>query len=1452
MFLVFDTETTGLIRSYSAPFSDSDNWPRVVQLAWQLHDEKGKLMEHGDFIIRPEGFDIPFSAEKIHGISTALALQEGTSLSEALDAFESAVGKAHRLVGHNLEFDRLVLQAEYYRLQRTCTWNEIPVIDTCQEDTAQLCQLPGGRNGKFKFPKLEELYAHLFSESIAQAHNATADVEASARVFVALAHRGFYSKERLGAAQEGFLAAFPTGVPLAGLIHRELKRASALWSDSPPSVEPQANQTEKGQEKLAPFFHAHAHSQFSVLQATASVVKLVQRAIEDQQPAIALTDSGNMMGAFQFVKAVQEHNKIRSEDQKELKALVGYEAFVCRDRLDKSQKDDGYQIPLLALTKKGYSNISKLSSAAFIEGFYYVPRIDKSNLASHAEDVVALTGGLYGEIPQLILNVGLRQAEDAFVWYKETFGDRFYAEINRHGLPEEEVVNKTLLAFCAKYNVPYIPANNAYYLDRTEAEAHDILLCVKNNEKKSTPIGRGRGFRFGFPNDSYHFATQAEMHVLFSDLPESFVSLQALAESVENYSLAREVLLPNFDIPTEFLHPDDANDTEKRGENGYLRHLAFEGAKKRYSEITPAIVDRLDFELETIQKTGYPGYFLIVQDFCHAARQMGVSVGPGRGSAAGSVVAYCTGITNVDPIRYDLLFERFLNPDRVSLPDIDIDFDDRGRDRVIQYVIDKYGSSQVAQIITYGTMAAKSSVKDTARVLDMSFAEADKISKSIPDGRGLVEMLETDEKKLRDSLRPEDYSKAMDLRKMAQETHTTEGAALKQARVLEGSLRNTGIHACGVIITPMDIRELIPVATAKDSAMWCTQFDNAVVESAGLLKMDFLGLRTLTIISDAVVLIQKRHGILLEREEIPVDDALTYALFQRGETVGIFQYESPGMQKHLKDLKPSVFGDLIAMNALYRPGPLEYIPSFIRRKHGTEAITYDLPDMQEFLEETYGITVYQEQVMRLSQKLAGFTKGQADVLRKAMGKKDAALLAKLKPQFLEGGNALQHDEVVLDKIWKDWEAFASYAFNKSHSTCYAWIAYQTAYLKANYPAEYMAAVLSNNMDDIKQVTFFMEEARRMKIPVLGPDVNESDFPFSVNTAGAIRFGLGGMRGVGGGAVEHLISERTSRGPFTTLYDFVRRVDLRTVNRGTLEALAAGGAFDGLQGTHRGHFFYEDVDGKSFLEKARRYGQGIQEAAMSNQASLFGESMGTEILEPTLPEVPVPNPLLVLKREKEINGVYISAHPLDEFRYERRAFIKNSIAELDSLETFIQGSTTKDFSVAGMVTAVTSRMTKSGREMGTLHLEDVDGSIELVLFGEDYLKFKHFLVTDQLLFVRGRVQKPSWGGKDGAPERWVMNVLDIRLLGGLLSSMGHSVHVHLPLEAIRPEFIQEVSELLHRHKGDKKITFYVGEGGSGPQVTLPSRTMKVRMEKSLFEGLEAVTGASVVIKATREK
>ena len=1238
MYLIFDTETTGLPKRWDAPITDTDNWPRCIQIAWQLHDAMGNCVESQDYLVQPEGFNIPYDAEKIHGISTELAQEQGIPLDEVLVKFNEALGKTKFVVGQNVKFDLNIMGAEFVRGDVVNQLQELPVLDTCTEHTAGLCQIPGGRYGKFKLPTLSELHEHLFNVGFAEAHNATADVEATTRCFFELLRLGEYTKEQLD-VQPDYLENFnkenPKTIQLIGLKHINLKKESAKINarlQKAQASDVSSEDLQKNVSELADvdFVHLHNHSQFSVLQSTMGVADIVSAAAEYNMESVALTDHANMMGAFHFINAVNKHNKgVKEKNEatieegkeptaKEIKPIIGCEFFVCENHLDKSRKDNGYQIVLLAKNKNGYHNLAKLSSHAFVDGFYYLPRIDKNLIEKYKEDLICLTGNLYGEVPSKVLNIGENQAEEALLWWKEQFGDDLYIELMRHNQEDENRVNPVLIQFSKKHDVKLVASNNTYYRKQDDANAHDILLCVKDGEKQATPIGRGRGYRFGLPNQEYYFKSPDAMKDLFKDVPEAISNVQEVVDKVEAYQLARDVLLPAFDIPDQFKDNADVADGGKRGENAFLKHLTFEGAKKRYGEeLAEDVVERLDFELSVIENTGYPGYFLIVEDFIREARNMDVSVGPGRGSAAGSVVAYCLWITNIDPLKYDLLFERFLNPDRISMPDIDIDFDDEGRSRVMDYVIEKYGSNQVAQIITYGTMAAKSSIRDTARVLDLPLFDADRIAKLIPTMSKLGKIFGLDEKELGKKFRAEDLEKVNQLLNIS-EGDDLEAETVNLARTLEGSVRNTGIHACGVIITPDDITKFVPVSTAKDSDLYVTQFDNSVVEDAGLLKMDFLGLKTLTLIKDTVKIVKAKHDVLLDPDTFPLDDEKTYELFQRGETVGVFQYESPGMQKHLKDLKPTVFEDLIAMNALYRPGPMEYIPSFVRRKHGDEDIEYDLPAMEEYLKETYGITVYQEQVMLLSQKLADFTKGEADVLRKAMGKKQIAVLDKMKPKFVEQASANGHDAKVLEKVWKDWEAFASYAFNKSHSTCYAWIAYQTAYLKAHYPAEYMAAVLSNNMNDIKQVTFFMEECKRMKLPVLGPDVNESFYKFSVNQDNAVRFGMGAIKGVGHGAVMTIVNNRKEDGHFKSIFDLAKRIDLRAANKKAFENLALAGGFDGFGDTHRAQYFHKEGSDLTFLEKAIKYGAKHQENENSAQVSLFGAASDVQIAEPEVP------------------------------------------------------------------------------------------------------------------------------------------------------------------------------------------------------------------------------------------
>ncbi len=1430
MYLIFDTETTGLPKRWNAPITDLDNWPRCIQIAWQLHDKHGKLIEHHDYLIKPDGFNIPYDAEQIHGISTELASQKGEDLLTVLAYFNEALAKTIFIVGQNVKFDLNIMGCEFYRNNLETTLNDLAVLDTCTEKTASLCQISGGRGGKFKLPTLTELHQYLFKTPFAEAHNATADVEATTRCFLELLRLGNYTSEELKADQnylQEFKEVNPLPIPLTGIKHVNLKKESAKLKNKAATTLEKAPAKENSALKDAVFAHLHNHSQFSILQSTSSISNLVQAAIKDNMPAVALTDIGNMMGAFYFVKEILNHNKTLDQNAIPLKPILGCTLNVCENHLDKSVKDNGYQIVFLAKNKKGYHNLAKMSSIAHTKGFYYIPRIDKSIVEQYKDDLIVLSGNLYGEIPNKILNIGENQAEEALLWWKATFKDDFYLEIMRHQQENENHVNTVLQTFSKKHAVKLIATNNTFYIHQEDADAHDILLCVKDAEKVATPKGKGRGYRFGLDNTEYYFKTGAQMKQLFHDVPEAITNIQDIVDKIEIYTLARDVLLPKFDIPSQFIHQEDAKDGGVRGENAYLKHLTYQGAKKRYGDIDKETKERIDFELSIIEKTGYPGYFLIVWDLIAEARKMDVSVGPGRGSAAGSVVAYCLWITNIDPIKYDLLFERFLNPDRVSLPDIDIDFDDEGRQKVIDFVIEKYGKNQVAQIITYGTMAAKSSIRDTARVLDLPLFEADRIAKLIPMTK-LQYIFGEDEKSIGKikELRKEDRDKVDELRAIA-DGNGLEAITIQKAASLEGSVRNTGTHACGVIITPQDITSIVPVATAKDSDMYVTQFDNNVVESAGLLKMDFLGLKTLTLIKDTCKIVKAIHGKELIPDDFPLDDEKTYELFQKGETVGIFQYESAGMQKHLKSLKPTVFADLIAMNALYRPGPMEYIPLFIMRKHGIEEIAYDLPEMEEYLKETYGITVYQEQVMLLSQKLAGFTKGQADTLRKAMGKKIFSLLEELKPKFMQGGEKNGHPAEILEKIWKDWEAFAAYAFNKSHSTCYAYIAYQTAYLKAHYPAEYMAAVLSNNMNDIKSVSFFMNECKRAGIEVLGPDINESFLKFGVNKEGKIRFGMAAVKGVGGNAVKAIINERKENGNYTSIFDVAKRVDLRAANKKAFDNLVLAGGFDSFTNTHRAQYFIEDERGLTFIEKALRFGNKFQENKNSAQISMFGEASEVQFPEPDIPQCEPWGIMEKLSKEKEVVGIYISGHPLDDYKNELRYFCNASVDVFQNEKALLN----KEISIGGILTSVENRISKNGKGWASFTVEDYSGAHEFRIFGEDYLKHRHFLVVNSFLHIKIFV-KPRW--REGEVR---LQFNSFQLLQDTLEALSKKITVKLDIDSLTKQRISQLETLLKEHSGSKNIHFYIVDEPEKLSLNLPSRSKKITISNNLLQQLE---------------
>ena len=1437
MFLVFDTETTGLPLNYRAPLSDFNNWPRMVQIAWQIHDIKGDLIEVKNYIIKPDGFTIPYNSEKIHGISTELALSKGIPLEKVLSLFSDALKQAKYIVGHNISFDNNIVGCEFLRSNMSNVLENKISIDTKEEST-EFCQLPGGRGGKFKWPNLSELYNKLFGESFAEAHNASADVEATTRCFLELLRLNIISFQKLGMNESDFKLFSennPSTVQLIGLNVQPYEKDEVQEQDNE-IIENNDDESivENEIEIESCFSHLHVHSQYSILQASASIDLLVSKAAEYNMPAIGLTDHANMYGSYKFINTVLNHpvnSEIDDIQNLKLKPVLGCELNVCINHKDKSFKDYGSQIPFLAKNKVGYHNLSKLSSLAYIDGFYYVPRVDKELILKHKEGLIVLSGSLYGSISNLILNVGEEQAEEEFKWWKENFEEDFYVEINRHGLNEEDHVNSVLINFAKKYNVKLIASNNVYYVNKDDASSHDILLCVKDAEQKNTPIGKGRGFRYGFPNNEYYFKSPVEINNLFKDIPSAIDNIQEIIDKVEVYKLSTEVLLPEFDIPDKFKNEMDKEDGGKRGENAYLKHLTYEGAKERYVEISDEIKERIDFELETIEKSGYPGYFLIVQDFIAQARKMNVSVGPGRGSAAGSVVAYCTKITNIDPIKYDLLFERFLNPDRISLPDIDIDFDDEGRSRVIDWVVEKYGKDKVAQIITFGTMAAKSSIRDTARVLDLPLFEADKMAKLVPDLMSLDKIFNYSKEDLKKNVKKDqltnakkliDFSKGDDLH----------AETINNAIKLEGSVRNVGTHACGIIITPEPLMDLIPITNSKDSDLMVTQFDNSVVENAGLLKMDFLGLKNLTIIKDCVKIIQKLHNKTIDIDNLPLDDQKTYEIFQSGKTKGIFQFSSEGMRAHLKQLKPDKFDDLIAMNALYRPGPMEYIPNYVKRKHGKEDIVYDLPEMEDYLSSTYGITVYQEQVMQLSQKLANFSRGDADMLRKGMGKKIKSVIDKLKPKFFEGCEKNGFDIKVVEKIWTDWEAFASYAFNKSHSTCYALIAYQTAYLKAHFPAELMAAILTNHMKDIKDITLFMEECRDMDVKVLGPDVNESFFKFAVNKEGEVRFGLGAIKGVGEGAVKAIVEERKENGNYKDFSDFVSRVDLRSANKRTLESLAYSGGFDSF-GINRSQYFEIEKD-QSYIEKMIKFGNKIQDTKNSNQFNMFGESSDSVIQPPSITDCSEWETMDLLSKEKEVVGIYLSGHPLDDYRFEIENFTNSNLSILSDLQKIEN----KEIRLSGVIIEVEHKETQKGKKYGILHMEDYHGAYKFFLFGDDYIKFKSFLTPTWLVYITGRVKKKFYN------DDLEFKISNISLLSELTDSEVRDVKLEISLASLTESVVDKTVEVVEKNKGKHSLIVSVIDSDENYKVDLLSRKLKVDINDDFISQINAIEEVSL--------
>ena len=1198
---------------------------------------------------------------------------------------------------------------------------------------------------------------------------------------------------------------------------------------------------------MSQFVHLHVHTQYSILDGASAIKPLIKRAKALGMPSLAITDHGNMFGVKEFHDAAVKEG---------VKPILGCEVYVATgSRFDKKRgrEDRGHHLILLAKNLTGYHNLAKMVSYAFTEGYYYHPRVDKELLRTYHEGIICCSACLGGELPQAIMHGGVDKAEAVVREFKEIFGDDYYLEMQLHrsGDPRRDAdvyenqkrVNAVILELAAKHNVKYIASNDAHFIMADDAEAHDRLICLNTGKDLDDPT------RMRYTGQEY-LKSEQEMVELFGDHPEALTTTLEIADKVEEYSLEHKPLMPNFPIPDDFPidlpqlkesfskkikdevllaevqratsldeliggHPELAESLMIAKQFLYLKHLTFEGARRRYGELNEQILKRLDYELSTIEWMGFPGYFLIVWDFIRAARELGVSVGPGRGSAAGSVVAYSLGITNIDPIKYDLLFERFLNPDRISLPDVDVDFDEDGRADVLHYVVEKYGSKRVAQIITFGTMAPKAAIKDVARVQKLPLSESNRISKLVPEKPGT-----TFEKA---------FKEAPELLAERESENPLIRATMKYAEQLEGSVRQTGVHACGVIIGQDDLEKFAPIAIAKDAELNVVQFEGKQVESVGLIKMDFLGLKTLSIIKDALENIEASKGVKIDIDAIPLDDSATYELYSRGETTGLFQFESPGMKKHLRNLKPNRFEDLIAMNALYRPGPMEYIPSFIARKHGQEKVTYDIPDMEEYLKDTYGITVYQEQVMLLSQKLAGFTGGQADTLRKAMGKKKKDVLDKMKPQFIEGAQKNGHDPKICEKIWSDWEAFASYAFNKSHSTCYAYVSYQTAYLKAHYPAEFMAALLSRNLSDIKKISFFMDECKRMGLSVLGPDVNYSKSRFSVDDEGNVRFGLAAIKGVGEAAVQDIVECRQRDGKFKSVYDFMERVNLQAVNRKTLENLAVGGAFDSISDLPRSAYFASDGREGTFLEALVRYGNRVQSEKANVQQSLFGGGNAeADIQKPEpLPHEPWTK-LEMLNKEREVIGIYLSSHPLDDFSVIIRHYCHSTLGDLQDLPSMKN----KDFTVAGMVTSVTHLTTKTGKPYGRFTIEDYNSSHEFVLFSKDYENFRRYLYEGYYLLVRGRVQERTYN-----PNELECRINSMMMLSEAQETLIRELTIALPVAELTEDIVSQLKETINENRGNVTLRVKVLDPQADVAVNLYSKTLKVGMTPGMVRFLD---------------
>ena len=1226
------------------------------------------------------------------------------------------------------------------------------------------------------------------------------------------------------------------------------------------------------------FIHLHVHTYYSILDGQSPVQKIVDKAVANGMKGMAITDHGNMFGVKELYNYCNKINgKLKAEGKEPFKPIFGCEMYVAHrrkcDRVKEKGDMGGYHLIVLAKNYNGYKNLIKLVSRAWVDGYYMRPRTDREDLEKYHEDLIVCSACIAGEVPAKILKGNIEGAREALEWYKRVFGDDYYLELQRHEVkdprqranretfPLQQRANKELIKLAKEYGVKLVCTNDCHFVDQDNAEAHDHLLCLATGKDLDDPN------RMLYSKQEW-FKTREEMNDIFSDVPEALSNTLEILNKVEFYSIDHSPIMPFFPIPAEFgteedtrkrispeelfrefttdengneimSHEEAENKIKKLGgidklyrikfEADYLAKLAYDGAKELYGDpLSEEVHERVKFELHIMKTMGFPGYFLIVQDFINSARkELGVMVGPGRGSAAGSVVAYCLGITKIDPIKYDLLFERFLNPDRISLPDIDTDFDDDGRGKVLEWVEDKYGHDKVAHIITYGTMATKNSIKDVARVEKLPLDVSNRLCKAIPD-------------KLPDGLKmnlPNAIKCVPELRDAEASANPLLANTIKYAKMLEGTVRGTGIHACGTIICRDAISDWVPVSTAEDKSdpghkLLATQYDGHVIEETGLIKMDFLGLSTLSIMKETVENIRLTKGIIIDLDTIPIDDELTYKLYQEGRTIGTFQFESPGMQKYLRELRPTVFEDLIAMNALYRPGPMDYIPSFIARKNGKEEIKYDIPCMEKYLKDTYGITVYQEQVMLLSRQLANFTRGESDALRKAMGKKKKAIVDAMKPKFIEGGKKNGHDPKVLEKIWADWEKFASYAFNKSHATCYSWVAYQTAYLKAHYPAEFMAGNMSRCINDIGKITKLMSECQNMGIPCLGPDVNESQRKFSANKKGEVRFGLSAIKGMGDAAAINIIAEREKNGPYKDIFDFVQRVNLSAVNRKAFESLALSGGFDSF-GIKRECYFGTNAKGDTFIETLLRYGQVYQTEQSSMQNSLFGDMGGVEITTPPVPETEPWSTMELLKKERDLVGIYLSAHPLDDY-----AVVLNHMCnlkcsqvgrEMDKKEL----AKFEEISFGGIVTAVSARFTKTNKPFGIVTIEDFDGSGELALFGEEWTKWQSMLQEEYPVYITARCQQRFRNN----PDAYDLVIKKIEFLTDVKDKSIDKFTIYIDSTMFKEAAMTDLETMLRSCQGHVPLYFNIHDTEHNTNIEMFSRNVTVDVNKKLLSFLD---------------